>query len=70
MTHTTTYRTLEDPSELIVAGDEFKPDYVDDTQWRPCDLMIGHRLRDLRNSRVSIRRVIARSPTTTEIAPE
>lgn len=69
MTHSVTYRILEDPAELIIAGDEFKQHSLGDEHWKPCDLLIGHRLRDLRHSRVDIRRVISREPTVTEVAP-
>lgn len=66
MTHTVTFRTLDQPDELILAGDQFKLQHQEDTEWHPCDLMVGHRLRDLTNSRVVVRRQIAHTPTPKE----
>jgi hypothetical protein len=70
MTHTVTYRILDDPAERILAGDQFKLHSLGDEFWSPCELFIGHRLRDLSSSRADVRRVIAREPTNTETPPD
>lgn len=66
MTFTVHYRLLEDDSERIIAGDEFKPQHLGDEHWQPCTLFIGHRLRDLRRTHVLVRRRIAADPTPKE----
>lgn len=65
MTHTVTYRTLDDPAELILAGDQFKVHTLGDEHWTPCDLFVGHRLHHLGRG-VDVRRVIAHEPTPKE----
>lgn len=66
MTHTVLWRVLEDPDEIILAGDQFKMRHANDDQWAPCTLLVGHRLHDLDGSRAVVRRQIAHTPTTKE----
>ena len=69
MTHTVTYRILEDEAEKIISGDQWRFISLPDEFWVECDLMVGHRLRDLKGSRVLVRRKIAHESTTQETPP-
>lgn len=66
MTHTVLWRVLEGPDELILAGDQFKMKHADDSQWAPCEILVGHRLKDLDGSRTVVRRQIMHTPTVKE----
>lgn len=59
------YRIITDPAERIVAGDEFKCIGLTDDWWAPCELFVGHRLRDLARSHVEVRRLICHEVVVT-----